>query len=126
MQVCIFGGSITFTVILSKFSDPAEIKRYPFFHEDKVRQVLAVSWLFFMLDLGLAFACSAIFAFRSEYDPKVTFLGEIACFVLEIVMLAAIICLALVLVAYVEVIGWVVFSIVVAFVPTTVILWYIL
>ena len=123
VQVCIFGGSITFTVIVSEFADPADIKSNPFLHKDKVRQVIAVSWLFFMLDLGVAFACSAVFAFYSKYNKTVIRLGEWASFVLEIILLAAIICLALALVAYVEAVGWVAFGVVVAFVPILLILW---
>lgn len=113
-------------MILSQFTDPTNIKADPFFGKEKVRQILAVSWLFFMLDLGFAFIFSAIFAFNIYQSNEIIRLGEKASLVLEGFMLAAILCLALVLVAYVEAVGWVVFGLVLFFVPSVVILWIIL
>jgi hypothetical protein len=49
IDIAIFGGSITFTVVISKNNDPAHI-----FGAGTVTTFLALTWLFFVLALALA------------------------------------------------------------------------
>ncbi|KAH8769677.1 hypothetical protein F5882DRAFT_442174 [Hyaloscypha sp. PMI_1271] len=49
IEIAIFGGSITFTVVISKNNDPAHI-----FGAGTVTTFLALAWLFFVLALALA------------------------------------------------------------------------
>src|SRR4051812_17833012 len=50
VQIAIFGGSITFTVVISNNKTPSAYK----FREGTVTTFLALAWLFFVLALALA------------------------------------------------------------------------
>jgi hypothetical protein len=118
------GSSITFTIIVSQLQDPARLDPSDpaavtptVFHRETVRTFLATSWLLFVIALGFAsFAALLLNFHRKEvkvgFSPSRKNLGyEIAgllvSFILEALLLGAFLFLALALVAYSEIVGWI-------------------
>src|SRR2546423_13145701 len=54
--ICVLGASITFSVVVSDFKDPAnlDVSREAYFDKSTVRIFLSISWLLFSLGVGAA------------------------------------------------------------------------
>ncbi|EXL65641.1 hypothetical protein FOPG_18140 [Fusarium oxysporum f. sp. conglutinans race 2 54008] len=115
VTVTIFGAAI-FTVVISEIVDPSTISSNAKFDKQTVRTFLAISWLLFVVALGLAaFSMSTFYAerekagggFSEEQIRKWRPWGILASFMLQIMIIVAFLFLSLVLVAYTEGVGWV-------------------
>jgi hypothetical protein len=99
--VAALGASITFALIISDLKDPRLVSRHGIFDLSAVRVIISVAWMLFMLVLTLPFG----FAQRlRKAEKRKKYMYSMAFYILEV---AAVICLALVVAAYVEVIGYI-------------------
>jgi hypothetical protein len=115
VTVSIFGGSITFTVVVQQIQDPAELNGDTKFHKETVRKFLAVAWLLFVTSLALSVVSSLLLlfdreavhrAFRGSTGSFWAVLFHILSFLLCAVLLGAFMVLSLCVVAYVKGVGW--------------------
>lgn len=95
------GLSITFGLIVTGISDPKEISQHGRFDSSATRILLAVSWLLF----GLAFNLSFTLAHTMPQKPDVCQIWTSK--FMYMLVIAAIICLSLVVSSYVEVVGYI-------------------
>lgn len=133
-----FGGSITFSVIPS--IDDAQPPNQDFTPQN-VRTSLALAWLFFFLALATASAGKAILAFQrpsinagfarkppqedNRWTGLVTWMFcrfPLSVF-LQVLVLLAFLFSALVVVAYVEVVGWIAVAFTVFFIALAIAVW---
>lgn len=126
IQFSIFGGSITFAVILSQNEPP---DRY--WTKNEVQSFLCTSWLFFTLTLLFASACEMTLSFHRKdiiegrcYSWMTYFFTKIPIsLVLQILILLALLYVSLVIVAYSKLNGWVAIGFTSAFFVFAIIAW---
>ncbi len=95
------GSSITFGLILSNIADPKVISQHGRFDLSTIRILLAVSWLLFIVVLNLSFSFA-------QSMPRCSRAWQIrASKIVYFLAIAAMMCLALVVSGYVEVIGYI-------------------
>jgi hypothetical protein len=95
------GSSITFGLIISNIANPKVISQHGRFDLSTIRILLAVSWLLFIVVLNLSFSFA-------QNMPRYSRAWQIrASKILYFLVIAAVMCLALVVVGYVEVIGYI-------------------
>ena len=99
--VAVLGSSITFALIVTDIKDPKEVSRHGKFDLSAVRILLAVSWLLFMFSLNLSFSFAQFMPHKHHAAQLLA--SKIA----YIVTIAAVLFLALVVSAYVEVVGYI-------------------
>jgi hypothetical protein len=132
-----FGGSITFSVIPSQL-EPSHNSRIG---EQKVRNFLALAWLFFALALATASAGQLVLSFhrdvvKDSFDKKSTGtlkrMQKLAVWflcwfpvslLLQVLILLAFLFLSLVIAAYAPAVGWVAVGFTSFAVPVAVFLW---
>lgn len=116
--IAVFGGQITFTVIVSDIADPArlspsssdDVESSAIFARETVRLFIALSWLFFTLTLGFGVLTSLLFSGdrRGALAPS---LGNnfylVMTFLLNFLPIGAFFLLSLATVAYVPVVGYI-------------------
>ncbi|KAH0537510.1 hypothetical protein FGG08_005685 [Glutinoglossum americanum] len=128
--VSTFGGSITFSVIVSEIADPGRLNpsnqnavTYTRFQRETVRMFLALSWLLFIMALGVASMVAQLLSFhrerfRDNFEKPMSgmpILNMITnggglhglSLLLNGLMLGAFYFLSLAVVAYVETVGWI-------------------
>ena len=113
--ISILGGQITFTVLVSDIADPAEIVRSPTFPKETVRNFIGISWLLFVVLLGISVFLAILLADRRERDWLLRTLGprrfrsvySAVTFFLNILSVAPFLFLALAITAYLPVVGWI-------------------
>lgn len=98
--VATLGASISFALIPSSLQDPKELSRDAIFSLKTVRLLLSISWLLFMVTLSLSFSFAQRLADSSEV---VRVLASQTVYLLDV---AAVLCLALIVAAYVEAVGY--------------------
>jgi hypothetical protein len=126
IQFSIFGGSITFAVILSQNEPP---DRY--WTKNEVQSFLCTSWLFFMLTLLFASAPDMVLSFRRKdiiqrkSHPWIQFCFTKApiSLVLQILILLALFYVSLVIVAYSKLNGWVAVAFSTGFLLVAIVTW---
>ena len=137
--IAALGGQITFTVIVSDIADPSilgnnsldDVPRAVIFPKERVRLLIALSWLFFTMTLGLAVVAKILFATSPPPDcpeGRVA-LGKIytgLTFLLNGLPVAAFLLLALATAAYVTVVGWFGVAVISLFGIFVLFLWYVL
>jgi hypothetical protein len=111
----IFGAS-TFAVIVSEIANPSDLAENPRFTRETVRILLGISWLLFILALGIVALAMSLLAFQREH-PTAGFnspwrrtwerLGLLASSSIQLFVIVGFLFLSLVLVAYTEAVGWV-------------------
>jgi hypothetical protein len=99
--VATLGSSITFALIVTDIKDPKEVSRHGRFDLSSVRILLAVSWLLFMIALNFSFS------FAQAMPQKRTSVQILGSKFVYVISIAAVLMLALVVSAYVEVVGYV-------------------
>ncbi|KFZ24390.1 hypothetical protein V502_01147 [Pseudogymnoascus sp. VKM F-4520 (FW-2644)] len=99
--VATLGAGLSFSLIVSDINDPHEISHKSKFDLSTVRIILAATWLLFMSALALSFSLPQTWQSRSR---RVKLLLWKSLYLLDI---AAVICLSLVIAAYVEIVGYV-------------------
>jgi hypothetical protein len=113
--VSIFGAS-TFTVVVSQIADPSSLYAKPRFTAETVRTFLAISWLLFILALGIVGFSMSVVTFQREHAKlgqegewikRWKGVGLLVSSVIELLIVVAFIFLSLVIVAYAEAVGWV-------------------
>ncbi|KAL6249299.1 hypothetical protein RBB50_004362 [Rhinocladiella similis] len=97
--VASLGASITFALIVTDIKDPRPISRHGWIDLSTVRILLATSWILFMAVLSLSFSVAQNF----KRDNT----GAMLSYLVYLLELAAVMCLAFVVAAYVEVIGYI-------------------
>ncbi len=117
IMVSIFGGSITFTVIVQQIQDPAELhEEGTRFSSKTVRIFLSVAWLLFVTALAITSLITLLFVFfRSRINTALrggkksffAFFFHFLSLLLSAVLLGAFMALSLAVAAYVEVVGWI-------------------
>ena len=129
--ICVLGASITFSVVVSDFKDPADldVSRKAYFDKSTVRIFLSISWLLFTLGLGAAPAFAIFINFNQQpkqkraalpqddesparlrtdtTTPNWSWLHAVASSVLYTLVLGGLMFLSLVVAAYVKVVGFV-------------------
>jgi hypothetical protein len=114
--ISIFGASI-FTVIVSEIADPTGLSANARFGLKTVRAFLAISWLLFVLALGIGGFSMSVLAYAREntsatgsdverireWEP----LGLLASSIIQALIIGAFLFLSLVVVAYTGAVGWV-------------------
>ncbi|OAL54617.1 hypothetical protein IQ07DRAFT_583869 [Pyrenochaeta sp. DS3sAY3a] len=148
VALSVFGGSITFSIIPSIDDEKKPANQTVSSHQ--VRKYLSLAWLFFTLALVLSTAAQYVLAFNrpvvrvgfwriedgdcpvlSEQEKKwCTPVNFMFCFVpmsliLQILVQLAFFFLALVVVAYVEVVGWVAVGFIGVSIGGTILVWII-
>jgi len=83
--ISVFGGQITFTVLVSEIADPAETARpgaatdgegfTPTFRKETVRTFIGISWLLFTVSLGISVFLKMVLSDRKGRDWLVLKLG---------------------------------------------------
>jgi hypothetical protein len=113
--VSVFGGQITFTIVLSDIPDPEDVVASPSFQQQTVRTFLAVSWLLFAATLALALLVKMLMSEHgtrswihgSFSDGALRYGTALTVLLLEELPVVAFLFLALSVTAYVPVVGWV-------------------
>lgn len=117
----LFGGQITFTIIVNDIVDPATLhpigvnfQTRPTFGKEMVRLFVSISWLLFMLALGTSLIAKSQLsdpgvrdALLARGPERLKTIHSVLTFILNGLPLAAIALLALVVTAYVPCVGWV-------------------
>ncbi|KAK1758026.1 hypothetical protein QBC47DRAFT_357926 [Echria macrotheca] len=137
--IAALGGQITFTVIVSDIADPSilgnnapdDAPRTVLFDKERVRLLIALSWLFFTTTLGLAVVAKILFANSPPPDSaegRVAFgrMYTALTFLLNGIPVAAFLLLALATVAYVPVVGWIGVAVISLFGLFVGFLWFVL
>lgn len=97
-SLCIFGGSITFTLIVASNAPPTK-----HFTEQTVRDLLSLAWLFFALALAISIVFGVVINAFDETMQK--YMAPFLTFCLGGCIFSAILLLSLVMLAYSDV-GW--------------------
>ncbi|KAH7190510.1 hypothetical protein DER44DRAFT_735762 [Fusarium oxysporum] len=114
--VSIYGGSITFTVIVQQIRDPAELHGDTVaFHQKTVLKFLSAAWLLFGIALGLASVISLLVPFLRPPNQALKWIKtsdlvillHLFSFPLCSLLLGAFTFLSLCVVAYVGAMGWI-------------------
>jgi hypothetical protein len=114
LAISLFGGQITFTVILSDIFDPTSlVSSYrSSFSKETVRIFVSLSWMFFTIALGLS-AIGIILLSDSAIQKVAARSGRgmsAILLVLDLLPMGAFLFLALAVTAYVPVVGWIVLA----------------
>jgi hypothetical protein len=119
LGISLFGGQITFTVILSEIADPATLhaNKTALFSKETARLFVAISWMLFTITLGLA---AVIRILISDVNLKeaankgfkngsrwIRLAHSLLTLFLNGLPIAAFLFLALAVVAYVPIVGWI-------------------
>ncbi|KAH8779488.1 hypothetical protein F5882DRAFT_148806 [Hyaloscypha sp. PMI_1271] len=111
--VAALGASITFALIISDIKDPHEISQHGRFDLSTVRILLAVSWMLFMIVLSLSFSLAQKFKHESAEEDEEKKDGPTGlATVVYVLELGAVMCLSLVVAAYVEIVGYIMVALV--------------
>ena len=113
--VSVFGGQITFTVILSDIPDPEDIMVSPSFQRQTVRTFLAISWVLFAFTLALSLLVKMLMSdhlTRGWIEDKIGVrmmhhMTALTIILLEELPVVAFLFLALSVTAYVPIVGWI-------------------
>ncbi|KAK3390354.1 hypothetical protein B0H63DRAFT_465330 [Podospora didyma] len=145
LGIAVLGGQITFTVIVSDIADPSTLglndpssfpTSSPIFSKEKVRFLIALSWLFFTSTLGLGVLTKVLVA----SGPLSTSSGPVSAsgrraftavygtltLLLNALPIGAFLLLALAVVAYSPVVGWIAVGLIGIFGLFVLFLWFIL
>lgn len=115
LSLSIFGAS-TFAIIVSEIANPNELSLNPRFTRETVRTLLGISWLLFVLALGIVALSMSLLAYQRErsttgleglWGQRWDCLGLVASSLIQVLVIVAFLFLSLVLVAYTEAVGWV-------------------
>jgi hypothetical protein len=134
--IATFGAQITFAVILTEIADPATLHAlngHSPFDRETVRLFTAISWLLFMLTLGAAILSKSLVSdarimryVQAEFvrgDKRYPLIGCAMSFLLDFLPLVALLFLALAVVAYVPVIGYIGVGCLCVYMSTVFIIW---
>ena len=117
IEIGVFGGSITFSVVVANPSSPGRFK-------NSLETFLALAWFFFLISLECAIAAHLGLslnrkhvndAYNEKSEPKRTFSQKLACLIFVKLRIVDLLCLAmcvaflflsLCVVAYSPVVGW--------------------
>jgi len=142
--ISVFGGQITFTVLVSDIADPADVVRpvptnadppfTPTFTRETVRTFIGISWLLFTISLGISGILKTLLSDRNEREWLVQKLGtrgfrrlySIVTLVLNTLTVAPFLFLSLATAAYLPVVGWIGTAFVSLFIIVVGIAWIIL
>ncbi len=142
--ISVFGGQITFTVLVSEIADPADVVRpvranadpafTPTFPRETVRTFIGISWLLFIISLGISVFLKMILSDRNDRDRLVRNLStqgfhrlySVITFVLNTLSVAPFLFLSLATTAYLPVVGWIGTAFVSLFAVVVCITWRIL
>ncbi|KAH8889094.1 hypothetical protein GQ53DRAFT_227388 [Thozetella sp. PMI_491] len=119
--ISIFGGQITFSIVISDFADPSEVVQssdpnwQPVFQKQTIRTFLAISWLLFTFTLAMALVAKMLGSepstrrwFRHAFgETTMHSLMAATTILLEEVPVSAFLFLALSVTPYVPVVGWI-------------------
>ena len=123
--ISVFGGQITFTVLVSDIADPADVVRSvpanadpaftPTFPRETVRTFIGISWLLFIISLGISVVLKMLLSDRNEREWLVQKLGardfrrlySVVTFILNTLSVAPFLFLSLATAAYLPVVGWI-------------------
>jgi hypothetical protein len=140
IAISVFGGQITFTVIVSEIADPAALsptstdaETKSFFGIETVRIFVALSWLFFMVELGIAalvkillmdeYMKGATRTYFARRKKSFLYIYSGLTFLLNGLPLVAFLFLALAVAAYVPVVGWIGVGLISLFTLAVFVLW---
>jgi hypothetical protein len=140
IAISVFGGQITFTVIVSEIADPAALsststdaKTNSFFGMETVRMFVALSWLFFMVELGIAALVKILLmdenmkvltrTYAARRKKSFLYIYSGLTFLLNGLPLVAFLFLALAVAAYVPVVGWIGVGLISLFTIAVFLLW---
>lgn len=115
--IAVFGGQITFTLIVSDIADPMRLNTSntddatpSVFNKERVRLCIALSWLFFTLTLGFGVLTHLLFTGRrrGSLAPRIeSVFYLVMTFLLNFLPIGAFLLLSLATAAYVPVVGWI-------------------
>lgn len=113
-SVSVFGGSITFTVVVSQLDDPSDQPTHnrATFSLDTIRLFIALGWMFFTFSFGISAITLILYNNESlRYVPRsrwgfVDFMLKLMLPILSITPILAFACLSLAVAAYAPVVGW--------------------
>ena len=134
LAISLFGGQITFTVILSDVYDPAELtSRYRSnFSKETVRLLVSLSWMLFTFAMGFSaiitilLSDSAIKEVANRGIPAILRGIRMLLLLLNLMPICAVLFLALAVTAYVPVVSWFVTGFVGLFLIVAILLWWIM
>jgi hypothetical protein len=129
-NVAIFGGSITFTVIVADLVDPSTLQtRFrASFAVETVRLWVALGWMCFTFTLGISCIAAILYADNTlKFVPPsrwgfIDFVLKLMLLVLSALPICAFGCLSLAVAAYVPVVGWLVLGLCVVYLGVVLIL----
>lgn len=99
--VAVLGASITFTILAVQIEDPNKISAHGKFDLSTVRILIAVAWLLYMISLNTSFILRQ--QSPGMRPPNALIASDIA----YLLIVAPVLCTALVVSAYVEVVGYI-------------------
>ncbi|KAL2125868.1 hypothetical protein VTI74DRAFT_2429 [Chaetomium olivicolor] len=108
--IAVFGGQITFTLIVGQLADPAPSS---VFGPSAVRHLIAASWLLFTATLGVGVLTSLLFTDDADHygtgKPRGLdgAFGWLISFLLNFLPIGAFLLLGLATAAYAPVVGWI-------------------
>jgi len=139
LAISLFGGQITFTVILSEIADPAQLhanKNAATFDRETTRLFVAISWMLFTVTLGLAAALRILLsdvqikgAAREglrDRSRRIQLTHSLLTLFLNGLPLAAFLFLALAVVAYVPIVGWITVGFIAFFIVVAAVFWWLI
>lgn len=113
-SVSVFGGSITFTVVVSDLYDPTGLPTHnrATFSLNTIRLFIALGWMFFTFSFGIS--AIALVLYNNDllkYVPRqrwgfVDFMLKLMLPILSLTPILAFACLSLAVAAYAPVVGW--------------------
>lgn len=104
--VSTLGASITFVLISVELADPKDISRKLYFNMSTVRIFLSISWLLFMITLGLSFFLAGMIKARND-DSMWDRVDAVSAALLYVLILCSVLFLGLVVAAYVAWVGFI-------------------
>jgi hypothetical protein len=137
IAVSLFGGQITFTVIISEIANPAilnSVQTHTTFGKETVRMFVALGWLLFMVSLGIAVVAKMLLLDIGIRERILVNLAEsrkwlifhsVLSFFLNGLPVIAFLFLALAVAAYVPVVGWIGVGLISLFILIVLVLWFI-
>ncbi|KAH6679181.1 hypothetical protein B0J14DRAFT_580248 [Halenospora varia] len=142
IAISLFGGQITFTVIISEIANPATLdptsvasRTNTRFERETVRMFVALSWLLFMVPLGIAVVTKMLLldvGIREYIRINLAdghkcfmYIPSVLSFLLNALPVIAFLFLALAVVAYVPVVGWIGVGLISLFILIVFVLWII-